>query len=51
MVFAGWLALETVLVALVKLASAPVDTAAEVVPPSEKLPEARAVELLADIPP
>ena len=51
MVFAGWLALETVLVALVKLAGAPVDTAAEAVPPSEKPPETGAVELLADIPP
>jgi len=51
MVFAGWLALETVLVALVKLAGAPVDTAAEAVPASEKPPEAGAVELLADIPP
>jgi len=53
-----------VLVALVKLAGAPVDTAAEAVPPSEKPPEeadvetprpkaelAGAVELLADIPP
>ena len=64
MVFAGWLVLETVLVALVKLAGAPVDTTAEAVPPTEKPPEAAdeepprpkaelagAVELLADIPP
>lgn len=60
-VLAGWLELDTVLVALLKLAAAPDEDEADTVPPTENPPEAAAVEvpnpkagtaeLLAEIPP